>query len=162
MLAAWRGTGPRPTLAVAFPLSFSTMACAPRVSRYSVLRRKPFLNRSAGACPPRSSDLNEKRPRSKGLKTFSVTIDAWRGTGPRPTVTGTVSYFRTRKTPDAQRPRLFLVTLAAWRGTGPRPTVKGAFPLSCPPRCFFLADLRRRFPLHKNRLETRALILKIL
>ena len=45
-------------------------------------------SRSAGACPPRSADLHEKRPMPKGPRTFFVTIDAWRGTGPRPTVNG--------------------------------------------------------------------------
>ena len=69
-LAAWRGTGPRPTLAVAFLLARSAMACPSRVSRYSVSRRKPFINRSAGACPPRSSDLPGKRTRSRGRGRF--------------------------------------------------------------------------------------------
>ena len=52
------------------------------------LREKRRLERSAGACPPRSLKQNEKRPQPKRQWTFAVTIVAWRGTGPRPTVRG--------------------------------------------------------------------------
>ena len=36
----------------------------------SVSRQKPSIHRSAGACPPRSSDLHEKRPMSRGRGRF--------------------------------------------------------------------------------------------
>ena len=43
-----------------------------------------FFNRSAGACPPRSPDLREKRTPTNAVSS----TEAWRGTGPRPTVNG--------------------------------------------------------------------------
>ena len=44
--------------------------------------RGRLIYRSAGACPPRSQD-----PREKRTPTNFSPIEAWRGTGPRPTVT---------------------------------------------------------------------------
>ena len=41
-----------------------------------------FLARSAGACPPRSLDLRENRTPATAVSL----PEAWRGTGPRPTV----------------------------------------------------------------------------
>ena len=44
-------------------------------------------HRSAGACPPRL--LSHRKPSAvPGLRPFSVMSEAWRGTGPRPTVRG--------------------------------------------------------------------------
>ena len=54
------------------------------------LREKRRLERSAGACPPRFLKQNENRPQPKKPWTFFETTDAWRGTGPRPTVVGGV------------------------------------------------------------------------
>ena len=45
--------------------------------------------RSAGACPPRSPD-----PRENRTQTVSLPIEAWRGTGPRPTVRGRRCFHR--------------------------------------------------------------------
>ena len=47
--AAWRGTGPRPTMNE---------------------KRLPPAHRSAGACPPRSINRNEKRPSLQGFRRF--------------------------------------------------------------------------------------------
>ena len=52
------------------------------------LREKRRMERSAGACPPRSLNRSEKRPQPKKPWTFAVTTGARRGTGPRPTVNG--------------------------------------------------------------------------
>ena len=52
--------------------------------------KKRCCYRSAGACPPRSLKQNEKRPQPKMPRTFAVKTEAWRGTGPRPTVGGGV------------------------------------------------------------------------
>ena len=82
----------------------SAGACPPRSF--------PFLARSAGACPPRLFDLREKRTPARAV---SLSIVAWRGTGPRPTVSDT---FFPPRTP---------VCPIAWRGTGPRPTVSDTF-----------------------------------
>ena len=78
------------------------------------LEENPSLARSAGACPPRSSDPREKRTPAKAV----FPIEARRGTGPRPTVNGTLFF-----------------TVA--RGTGPRDTVhekkRGRQPSRPPP-----------------------------
>ena len=64
---------------------------------------------------------------------FPVPIEARRGTGPRPTVKGTVlrpvargpvPRDRSTRAKTARRPRPFPVPIEARRGTGPRPTVK--------------------------------------
>ena len=46
-------------------------------------KKRTVFFRSAGACPPRSPDLREKRMQTQAV---SLSIEAWRGTGPRPTV----------------------------------------------------------------------------
>ena len=48
------------------------------------IERKTFLARSAGACPPRASDLRENRTPTNAVSS----TEARRGTGPRPTVKG--------------------------------------------------------------------------
>ena len=59
--------------------------------------------------------------------------DAWRGTGPRPTVRGSeLDVARDRPSPYGRRNDFVHPTGArkerndAWRGTGPRPTVRGS------------------------------------
>ena len=95
-------------------------------------------------------------------KPFPVPIDAWRGTGPRPTVKGNALAYRSA---GACPPRSFdprekrtqtkaVFPTVAWRGTGPRPTVIGTFfhrsAGACPPRSH---DLR------ENRTPTKAVFL---
>ena len=53
-----------------------------------ISQKKRCCYRSAGACPPRSTNLNENRPQSKRPWTFAVKTEAWRGPVPRPTVKG--------------------------------------------------------------------------
>ena len=92
-------------------------------------KRHAFFNRSAGACPPRSLDLREKRTQTKAVSS----TEAWRGTGPRPTVKGGGLENRSA---GACPPRSFdlrekrtqtqaVFPTEARRGTGPRPTVNG-------------------------------------
>ena len=50
------------------------------------MARPPPFHRSAGACPPRSFDLRGNRPPTNAV---FLSIEARRGTGPRPTVNGT-------------------------------------------------------------------------
>ena len=127
--AAWRGTGPRPTLEGRFSTVFNE------------IRR---CHRSAGACPPRS--LSHRKPSAPPMsRPFSVLSAAWRGTGPRPTLEGRFSTVfneirrchrsagacpprsLSRRKPSAvPMSRAFSVLSDAWRGTGPRPTGKGA------------------------------------
>ena len=56
------------------------------------MRRLPIAYRSAGACPPRSANLCEKRQHPKDHGCFAQT-GAWRGTGPRPTCHAAIDYF---------------------------------------------------------------------
>ena len=88
--------------------------------------QKPSRYRSAGACPPRSHDLRENRTPANAV---SLTIEAWRGTGPRPTVKGGVFYRRA----GACRPRK---NAPAYRSAG-----------ACPPRAF---------DPHENRTQAKA------
>ena len=62
----------------------SAGVCPPRVFNPNEKRRG---ERSAGACPPRSLP-KRKTPATQRPRTFAVTIDAWRGPVPRPTVNG--------------------------------------------------------------------------
>ena len=114
--------------------------------------------------PPRAFDLGEKRTPTNAV---SLSTEAWRGTGPRPTVKGAVLRLRNRPVTVARgpvprerstyakttrRPRPFPVPIEARRGTGPRPTVSGdglAYRSAgaCPPRA---PDLR------ENRTPTNA------
>ena len=99
------------------------------MSRIITISRISKSIRSAGACPPRSFDPRENRTQTKAV----FPIEAWRGTGPRPTVSGTL-FFTVARGPvprdlsicakNARKPTVSL-PIEAWRGTGPRPTVKG-------------------------------------
>ena len=87
-------------------------------------------------------------------KPFPVLTEAWRGTGPRPTVKrGSLAYRSAGPVPrdratcakTTRRPRPFPVSTEARRGTGPRPTMKGSSLAyrsagACPPRSLDCAD----------------------
>ena len=102
-----------------------------------------------------------KTPAAQRPRMFTAQTDAWRGTGPRPTVRGWRFFIVARgpvprdlsplrKTPAAQRPRMVVAQTGAWRGTGPRPTVKCRFLRcyrsagACPPRSLNLGMARDR------------------
>ena len=61
----------------------------------------PFRARSAGACPPRLLDPRENRTPTNAV----FPIEAWRGTGPRPTVNGTLFLTVARGPVPRDRPR---------------------------------------------------------
>ena len=79
--------------------------------------------------PPRSLDLRENRTPTNAV----FPTEAWRGTGPRPTVKGGGLAYRSAgacppRAPDPREnrtPTNAVSPIEAWRGTGPRPTVKG-------------------------------------
>ncbi len=80
-------------------------------------KKTAFFERSARACPSRSPDLCENRPWLRCLRTVSVTTEAWRGTGPRPTVRGA----GLSRSARAVTPKLCpLCSLAAEMSTVPR------------------------------------------
>ena len=54
------------------------------------VKRGCLIYRSAGACPPRAPDPREKRTQTNAV----FPIEAWRGTGPRPTVKGSCLIYR--------------------------------------------------------------------
>ena len=92
----WRGPVPRPTV-----------------------KRRLLINRSAGACPPRSYDLRENRTPAKAISRAN------RGTArDRPSPYGEgMAFFPSR---GGLSPASVGVR-ERWRGTGPRPTVKGRY-----------------------------------
>ena len=85
-----RGTGPRDRSTCAKnarqPKPFSSRPRHGEGQALALRYAARFFHRSAGACPPRSPDLREKRTPTK---TVFLSIGARRGTGPRPTVIGT-------------------------------------------------------------------------
>ena len=104
-------------------------------------RRTPSLARSAGACPPRSPDLREKRTPTNRFPDRGTARD-------RPSPYGKRHVFLSSRgglSPasvdlrENHPPTNAVSSTEAWRGTGPRPTVKGDGLVyrragACPPR----------------------------
>ena len=136
-IEARRGTGPRPTVKRRRPCKPSRGGLSPAISRPT---RKP--NADQGRFPDRGTARDRPSPygetetawhtvargtgprdrstyaKTERQPTVSPSIEAWRGTGPRPTVNGTLFLTVARGTgPRATGPD------EKTRGTGPRATV---------------------------------------
>ena len=123
---AWRGTGPRPTVTRDVFFHRSAGACPPR-SRHGghppsgprpTVRRGPL-------CRSRSPDLDPFGSRRSRTMVF-YRIWAWRGTGPRPTVTRGV-FFIVARGPVPRDRGMARGTRSHARvaSEGPSPTVTG-------------------------------------